>query len=101
MATTYDALIIGGGHNGLTCGAYLAKGGLKVLVACRLRPWSVTRAPGSRSWCGCSGSRSSNRRQGQDLEHPAPASAPGLPAGGGLKALVQPVGLKALVSILP
>lgn len=32
MATTYDALIIGGGHNGLTCGAYLAKGGLKVLV---------------------------------------------------------------------
>lgn len=32
MATIYDALIIGGGHNGLVCGAYLAKAGLKVLV---------------------------------------------------------------------
>jgi phytoene dehydrogenase-like protein len=29
---TYDALIIGGGHNGLTCGAYLARGGMKVKV---------------------------------------------------------------------
>lgn len=29
---TYDAIIIGGGHNGLACGAYLAKGGLKTLV---------------------------------------------------------------------
>ena len=28
----YDALIIGGGHNGLTCAAYLAKAGKKVLV---------------------------------------------------------------------
>ena len=28
----YDALIIGGGHNGLVCGSYLAKAGLKVLV---------------------------------------------------------------------
>ena len=27
-----DALIIGGGHNGLTCAAYLAAGGLKVTV---------------------------------------------------------------------
>ncbi|MDP2663790.1 MAG: FAD-dependent oxidoreductase, partial [Dehalococcoidia bacterium] len=32
MAEEYDALIVGGGHNGLTCGAYLAKSGLKVLV---------------------------------------------------------------------
>lgn len=32
MAAQYDALIVGGGHNGLTCGAYLAKAGLKVLV---------------------------------------------------------------------
>lgn len=29
---TYDAIVIGGGHNGLACGAYLAKGGLKTLV---------------------------------------------------------------------
>ena len=28
----YDAVIIGGGHNGLTCGAYLARSGKKVLV---------------------------------------------------------------------
>jgi phytoene dehydrogenase-like protein len=35
MATktkTYDAIIVGGGHNGLTNGAYLAKAGLKVLI---------------------------------------------------------------------
>jgi len=39
MQQSYDAIIIGGGHNGLTCAAYLAKGGekdgknkLKVLV---------------------------------------------------------------------
>lgn len=32
MADSYDAIIVGGGHNGLTCGAYLAKAGLKTLV---------------------------------------------------------------------
>jgi phytoene dehydrogenase-like protein len=32
MAETYDAVIVGGGHNGLTCGAYLARAGLKTLV---------------------------------------------------------------------
>jgi phytoene dehydrogenase-like protein len=31
-AGRYDAVIIGGGHNGLTCGAYLAHAGRKVLV---------------------------------------------------------------------
>ena len=31
-ASTYDCVIIGGGHNGLVCAAYLAKAGKKVLV---------------------------------------------------------------------
>ncbi len=30
--TDFDAVIIGSGHNGLTCGCYLAKAGLKVCV---------------------------------------------------------------------
>ncbi len=32
MATRYDAVVIGGGHNGLTSAAYLARAGKKVLV---------------------------------------------------------------------
>jgi len=32
MTKSYDAIIIGGGHNGLTCAAYLAKAGRNVLV---------------------------------------------------------------------
>ena len=32
MSKKYDAIIIGGGHNGLICAAYLAKAGRKVLV---------------------------------------------------------------------
>ncbi len=32
MKPAYDAIIVGGGHNGLTCGAYLARAGVKVLV---------------------------------------------------------------------
>src|SRR5215467_8558201 len=32
MATRYDAIVIGGGHNGLTHAAYLARAGKKVLV---------------------------------------------------------------------
>jgi phytoene dehydrogenase-like protein len=31
-ANSYDAIIVGGGHNGLVNASYLAKGGLKVLV---------------------------------------------------------------------
>ncbi len=32
MASRYDAIIVGGGHNGLTTAAYLAKSGLRVCV---------------------------------------------------------------------
>ena len=32
IATKFDAIIIGGGHNGLVCAAYLAKAGKKVCV---------------------------------------------------------------------
>lgn len=32
MGSSYDAIIIGGGHNGLTCAAYLARAGRKVKV---------------------------------------------------------------------
>ena len=28
----YDAIVVGGGHNGLVNGAYLAKAGLKTLI---------------------------------------------------------------------
>jgi phytoene dehydrogenase-like protein len=32
LAERYDAIVIGGGHNGLTAAAYLARGGLRTLV---------------------------------------------------------------------
>src|SRR5271169_358892 len=32
MTDTYDVIVIGAGHNGLVCGAYLAKAGLQTLV---------------------------------------------------------------------
>lgn len=32
MTAGFDALIIGGGHNGLVCGAYLARNGMRVKV---------------------------------------------------------------------
>jgi len=53
MAARFDHIVIGGGHNGLVCAAYLAKAGKRVLVveaADRLGGASVTRefAPGFR-----------------------------------------------------
>ena len=32
MAATWDAIVIGGGHNGLVAGAYLAKAGARTVV---------------------------------------------------------------------
>jgi phytoene dehydrogenase-like protein len=32
MSQMYDAIVIGAGHNGLTCACYLAKAGLKTLA---------------------------------------------------------------------
>lgn len=51
--TRYDCIVVGGGHNGLVCAAYLARGGRSVLVleaADRVGGAAVTRefAPGFR-----------------------------------------------------
>src|ERR1700722_15130865 len=32
MSADYDLIVVGSGHNGLTCAAYLAKSGMKVLI---------------------------------------------------------------------
>jgi len=35
IAGRYDAIVVGGGHNGLVCAAYLARAGRKTLVCTR------------------------------------------------------------------
>ena len=32
MTADYDAIVVGGGHNGLICGAYLARAGMRTVV---------------------------------------------------------------------
>ena len=32
MTATYDAIVVGGGHNGLVAAAYLARSGARTLV---------------------------------------------------------------------
>ena len=39
--STYDAIVVGGGHNGLTSAAYLAKAGLRTLVLATAFAWSA------------------------------------------------------------
>ena len=56
----YDAIVIGGGHNGLVNGAYLAKAGLKTLILSVAISWVAPRSP--RSSGRASGSRRSRTR---------------------------------------
>ena len=50
MAQAYDAVIIGAGHNGLVCGTYLAKAGLKTLVVERRHPNGIVHLHGTGSF---------------------------------------------------
>ena len=47
-AHDYDAIVIGAGHNGLVCAAYLAKAGMRTLLV-EARSTSVAPPPARRS----------------------------------------------------
>ncbi len=32
VSSAWDAIVVGGGHNGLVCGTYLARGGMRTLI---------------------------------------------------------------------
>ena len=49
VANTYDAIVIGGGHNGLVAAAYLAKAGARVVV-CEARSKTGGAAATDRPW---------------------------------------------------
>jgi beta-carotene ketolase (CrtO type) len=49
MSKGYDAVVVGAGHNGLTCACYLAKAGLEVLVLERYHDVGGMTLPGFRS----------------------------------------------------
>ena len=51
MSETFDAVIVGGGHNGLVCGSYLAKAGQRVCVLER-RPFVGGAAVTEELWPG-------------------------------------------------
>lgn len=61
MANEYDALVIGGGHNGLVSAAYLARSGARTLVLesrGSVGGAATTEAPGrTRRNCGSPGCR--------------------------------------------